>query len=99
MAATNTDRLVLRQLTESDTFADIVEKANHNFDQIKAFGGGDKGLPGNIGLRGLPGATGIGKKGDPGLKGATIAFTQSALVDGQSVTDPELRVGDVIIDS
>lgn len=97
--ATNTDRLTLRQITESDNWSAVVDKVNFNFDQLKAYGGGDKGDMGNNGLRGLPGATGIGKKGDQGLKGATIQFLQVALTDGEAVTDPNIRVGDVVIDS
>jgi len=95
----NTNRLAYRFLTESDNWSAVVEKINYNFDQNKAFGGGDKGDIGNPGMRGLPGATGIGKKGDQGLKGATIAFTQTALTDGQAIISVDHREGDVIIDS
>lgn len=95
----NTNRLAYRLLSESDTWSAVVEKINFNFDQNKAFGGGDPGDRGFMGFRGLPGATGIGKKGDPGAKGATIAFASVALVDGQAVTDPDLRIGDVVIDT
>jgi len=97
--ATNTERLTLRYFTESDNWSAVVDKINFNFDQLKAYGGGDKGDPGKIGFRGLPGATGIGKKGDIGPSGATIKFLQEALTDGQAVTDPTLRLGDVVIDS
>ncbi len=93
------NRLVYKFLTESDNWSAVVDKINYNFDQNKAFGGGDKGDIGKEGLRGLPGATGIGKIGNTGLKGATIAFVQVALVDGQQVTDPSLRLDDVVIDS
>lgn len=96
---TNTERLALRQITESDNWSAVVDKMNFNFDQIKAYGGGDKGDPGQLGLRGLPGATGIGKKGDQGLRGATIQFVQIALSNGEAVTDPNIRIGDVVIDS
>lgn len=97
--ATNTDKLALRQITESDNWSAVVDKINFNFDQVKAYGGGDKGEPGFRGFRGLPGATGIGKKGDTGDTGATIRFLQVAISDGQPVTDAALRVGDVVIDS
>lgn len=99
MATEVRERLILREVTESDDWSGIVEKFNYNFDMIKAFGGGDRGLQGLQGVRGLPGATGIGKMGDKGDSGATIHFVQVALTNGQPVTTfTEHREGDVVID-
>jgi hypothetical protein len=93
------EQLVFKSITESDDFSAIVDKFNYNFDIVKAFGGGDRGKIGNEGKRGLPGSTGIGKKGETGIKGATIQFIQFSLSDGDLVNDPLHREGDIIVDS
>lgn len=51
----------LHQILLSDTFSDMVNKINKNFEIIKNFGGGPKGpigVPGPIGCKGEPGPPG-----------------------------------------
>lgn len=61
---------ILRHI-ESDDQQTWTSKANFNWDQILAMGGGPPGLTGNQGIQGVPGSQGvIGFTGDPGTPGS-----------------------------
>lgn len=91
--------LTLKVFRPSDGLPEIVEKLQFNFDQILLNGGGPVGETGNDGGKGEIGATGIGEQGIPGTRGSYIYFVNTAIVNGQPVTNPNHLVGDTIIDA
>lgn len=61
----------LKQILQSDTQQERLDKINYNFDQLVANGGGPMGSPGPIGEIGATGVTGDqGPQGVQGIEGA-----------------------------
>ncbi len=61
----------LKQILQSDTQQERLDKINYNFDQLVANGGGPMGSPGPIGETGATGVTGDqGPQGVQGIEGA-----------------------------
>lgn len=78
----------------SDKIGEVVKKANSNFilfasEDFK----GDQGDPGI----GIPGATGVGVKGDTGNEGSQLKFTSSALTNGAAAGAGHVE-DDIILD-
>lgn len=84
----------LKNISDADTITSFKDKVQFNFDQIY-LNYVNKVLQGEKGERGY---TGLSVKGDKGIQGevGTKVFFEN-VSDGQSVTNPEHRLGDVVI--
>lgn len=76
----------LKQILQSDTQQEKLDKVNYNFDQLVANGGGPMGATGSIGETGFQGATGDdgpqGIDGPQGFQGPADASNNSKWKDG-----------------
>lgn len=95
--------LSLKPIALSDSYAELVQKVQYNFDQIYSHGGGPRGLPGDKGDKGNPGATTTGETGADGKRGSIIHFYNGVLADLQlvsTVPNPtQYAENDVVLDN
>lgn len=86
----------LKQILQSDTQQERLDKINYNFDQLVANGGGPMGSPGPIGEIGATGVTGDqGPQGTQGIEGAQGPIADSISnywKDGQTYSTSGVRV-------
>ena len=86
----------LKQILQSDTQQERLDKINYNFDQLVANGGGPMGSPGPIGEIGATGVTGDqGPQGVQGIEGAQGPIADSVSnywKNGQTYSTSGVRV-------
>jgi hypothetical protein len=72
----------IKEIFQSDTESQKIDKTNYNFDQVQANGGGATGISGAQGVSGANGATGAqGAIGAFGAQGAVGAFGDFFVAD------------------
>ena len=90
----------LKQILQSDTQQEKLDKVNYNFDQLVANGGGPMGVTGDIGEAGLQGVTGDqgpqGIEGSQGFQGPADDSADSRWKDGASWTNGSLRIKTIV---
>ena len=80
----------IKEIFESDSENQRLDKINYNFDQILANGGGPEGAAGPQGSTGATGATGPqGAQGPIGLQGPAGDYTDFFVVEDPAATDHE----------
>ena len=86
----------LKQILQSDTSAERLDKINYNFDQLIANGGGPMGTPGLIGDTGAAGLTGNqgidGPQGYQGNQGPVADLTESKWRTANQFTNGQLKI-------
>lgn len=86
----------LKQILQSDTQQEKLDKVNYNFDQLVANGGGPMGATGSIGETGFQGATGDdgpqGIDGPQGPQGPADASNNSKWKDGAIWSNGALNI-------
>jgi len=86
----------LKQILQSDTSAERLDKINYNFDQLIANGGGPMGTPGLIGDTGASGLTGNqgidGPQGYQGNQGPVADLTESKWRTAASFQIGQLKI-------
>jgi len=86
----------LKQILQSDTQQEKLDKVNYNFDQLVANGGGPMGATGSIGETGYQGATGDdgpqGIDGPQGPQGPADASNNSKWKDGAVWSNGALNI-------
>tara|TARA_B100000768_G_scaffold116907_1_gene108193 strand:- start:786 stop:4118 length:3333 start_codon:yes stop_codon:yes gene_type:complete len=90
----------LKQILQSDTQQEKLDKVNYNFDQLVANGGGPMGVAGDIGETGLQGVTGDqgpqGILGTQGTQGPADESNESLWKAGGSWSIGSLNVKTII---
>jgi len=91
--------ITLRSIKNSDKLPTLTDKLNWNFDQFLNLYNKLKFITTVTGNRGIPGATGRGEQGEQGTRGSKIIFENRVIQDTDPVTNPDLNIDDVVIDS
>ena len=90
----------LKQILQSDTQQEKLDKINYNFDQLVANGGGPMGSTGSIGESGAQGVTGDqgpqGGEGPQGFQGPADESNESKWKDGPSWSNSNLNIKTII---
>lgn len=90
----------LKQILQSDTQQEKLDKVNYNFDQLVANGGGPMGAIGSIGETGFQGATGDdgpqGIDGPQGFQGPADASNNSKWIDGARWVSGALNIKTIV---
>ena len=90
----------LKQILQSDTQQEKLDKVNYNFDQLVANGGGPMGATGSIGETGFQGATGDdgpqGIDGPQGFQGPADASNNSKWKDGARWFNGALNIKTIV---
>jgi len=90
----------LKQILQSDTQQEKLDKVNYNFDQLVANGGGPMGVAGDIGETGLQGVTGDqgpqGIEGSQGFQGPADDSADSKWKDGASWSNGSLSIKTIV---
>ena len=86
----------LKQILQSDTQQEKLDKINYNFDQLIANGGGPMGATGSIGETGAQGVTGDqgaqGTQGPQGPQGPADTSTNSQWKDASTWANGNLSI-------
>lgn len=90
----------LKQILQSDTQQQRLDKINYNFDQLVANGGGPMGSTGPIGETGMQGVTGDqgpqGAGGDQGTQGPINTSVSNFWKDGAVYTTSGLNIQTIV---
>ena len=90
----------LKQILESDSQQERLDKINYNFDQLVANGGGPMGSTGPIGETGMQGVTGDqgpqGASGDQGTQGPINTAVSNFWKDGAVYTASGLNIQTIV---
>lgn len=90
----------LKQILQSDTQQEKLDKVNYNFDQLVANGGGPMGATGSIGETGFQGATGDdgpqGIDGPQGFQGPADSSNNSKWIDGARWVSGALNIKTIV---
>lgn len=90
----------LKQILQSDTPQERLDKINYNFDQLVANGGGPMGQTGSIGETGAQGVTGDqgpqGTQGPQGVQGPADESAEARWKDAASWSNGNLNIKSIV---